>query len=81
MPEEMKLIIMLCLMDAPVWANWVAVDADGEVDVFEHEPHTSTINNFWLSFKGQGITIYHLQRIVPEWKDTLIDIKEIMKNA
>lgn len=40
--------------DAPEWANWLAIDDDGEASWFQYEPvrHTGRYSSFWIPQNG-----------------------------
>lgn len=51
----------------PAWANWWAMDEDGECYVFEKEPEMHTCS--WLG--GGRITEVFNQSYKGDWRDSL----------
>jgi hypothetical protein len=54
--------------DAPEWAQWWAVDKNGDANWFEHEPHT--VGDFWIQYGGNWQYCWSRGH-TPGWKGTL----------
>ena len=62
------------LLFIPVWANWVATDADGSIVAFEDEPHVC--ENWWEdSWNGRNLMwVGSAELGVEDWTKTLVRV-------
>ena len=93
--EEIKPLIMIHLMEVPEWARYATLNDHGALWVHETKPtiNLGAIKRFhWIcgsvkrgmyAKRPSYETLIHVFNSFngDEWKETLIDIKEIMKNA
>lgn len=56
--------------EAPEWANWVAIDANGEWFWFENEPKILSIQDIW-DVKDGNVCPYELDDDPCDWKSSL----------
>jgi len=56
--------------DAPEWANYMAIDGDGQHKIFSNKPLNSERNNAWVSGGGEYLA-YDLA--CPNWRDSLVE--------
>ena len=77
-----KLIEVLKGTDLPDWAEWVSVDPDGRIDIFEVKPILTGSNSYdewgWSSGKTNYLTKFNF--IVPDWQNHCYKISDLLRD-
>lgn len=67
--------IQINIEELPDWPNYIAIDLDGDVNLFEKP--ISPREDYWelVNFDGEVVKLFSLDRIITNWKDTKREIK------
>lgn len=63
------------VIDLPEWVNWKATDKDGTVCIFEYDPRTVEIREFWTASMGRASILINLYKTVENWRETKVKLK------
>ncbi len=55
-------------VEMPDWANWYAVDRDGELYAFEHEPNYDEVECVWWTHSGDVLIC--VVKYCKDWRET-----------
>ncbi|WPJ68543.1 hypothetical protein OMDBNIEC_00057 [Salmonella phage STP-SP5] len=60
----------------PQWANYVAVDQDGEASAFEHAPVHG--DEMWVPSDGEWVRLFEVEFDYGEdWRESLVRVEEL----
>ncbi len=74
-PETKKVTYRGNVFDVPLWVNYMAVDSDGELIIFEALPFTDYMSDTWdgrHGFRDKCIGEVDLEGY--DWKNTLEEV-------
>lgn len=63
----------------PDWANWTAVDVDGEMWFYEYEPNTDDGYNDWWVVGEFKYDFSHNVSHNPDWRNSLRSREEVSR--